>query len=142
VAKGKYEPMHPEKYLGDWRKIRFLSSWELKFMQFLDVNPNVIAWGSEEFQIPYWNPVKKKICAYYPDFIVKFKNDKGEVVTEVIEIKPRVQSVLPKGKKISLYDQVQLVLNHAKWTAAESFCKSRGINFKVLNEQNLFRQKK
>lgn len=141
MAKGYYTPLNPEKYLGNVNKIRFLSSWELKFMQFLDVNPNVIVWGSEEFKIPYFNPIKKKVTNYIPDFILKFKNSKGEIVTKVIEIKPKKQSVLPNGKKISVYDQVQIVLNHAKWTAAASFCKSRGITFEVLTEDRLFKQK-
>lgn len=140
MAKGMYRPKYPEKYLGKPGEIRFLSSWELRFMQFLDVNPNVIAWGSEEFRIPYWNPIKKKVTNYIPDFIVKFKTAEGEIVTQVIEIKPKVQSVLPRGKKISVYDQVQLVLNNAKWTAAQAFCEKHRITFRVLTEENLFRR--
>ena len=140
MAKGMFRPQHPEKYLGDPTKIRFLSSWELRFCQFLDVNPNVITWGSEEFHIPYFNPIKKKVTAYYPDFIVKFKTANGQVVTEVIEIKPKKEAVLRPGKKISLYDQVQLVINHAKWTAATAFCENHGIKFRVLTEDQLFRR--
>lgn len=60
MAKGLFKPEHPEKYMGDITKIRFLSSWELRFMHFCDSNPNVISWGSEEIRIQYWNPIKKK----------------------------------------------------------------------------------
>lgn len=60
MAKGRYTPQHPEKYLGDPTKIRFLSSWELRFFQACDMNPNILKWGSEEFKVPYWHPIKKK----------------------------------------------------------------------------------
>lgn len=60
TVKGLYTPKYPEKYLGDPRKIRFMSSWELRFMQVCDLNPNILNWGSEEFRIKYWNPIKKK----------------------------------------------------------------------------------
>jgi hypothetical protein len=76
-----------------------------------------------------------------PDFIVKYKDAEGNVITEVIEIKPMVQSVVTRGKKVSAYDQVQLVINHAKWTAAKAVCDAAGIKFRVLTEQQMFRQK-
>lgn len=137
MAKGLYKPKNPEKYLGNIEKIRFLSSWELRFMDFCDNNPNVVQWGSEEFRIKYYNPIKQKTCDYIPDFIIKYKNRNGDVITEVIEIKPKKQSVI--SKKMSTYDQVQLVINHAKWTAAKAFCEVHGIKFKVLTEEQLFR---
>ena len=138
MAKGLYKPLHPEKYLGDVNKIRFLSSWELRFMNFCDSNPNIIQWGSEEFQIKYFNPVKNKVCNYIPDFIVKYKDKNGLILTEVIEIKPHCQTVI--GKKPSTYDKVQLVINHAKWTAAKAFCDQHNVKFRVLTEQELFRR--
>ena len=137
MAKGLYKPINPEKYLGDITKIRFMSSWELRFMDFCDKNPNVIAWGSEEFKIPYFNPIKKKVCNYIPDFIIKYKNVKGEIFTEVIEIKPKCHMIATK--KSTTYDKVQMVINHAKWTAAKAFCDMHKIAFKVLTEDQLFR---
>ena len=62
MAKGLFRPTRPEKYLGDITKIRFMSSWERSFMVFCDTNPNVIKWGSEEFKIKYFNPIKNKTC--------------------------------------------------------------------------------
>lgn len=131
-----YKPLKPEKYLGDINKIRFLSSWELKFMDFCDKNPNILKWGSEEFKIPYYHPIKKKICNYFPDFIIKYKNSAGEILTEVIEIKPYNQMV--EAKKSTTYDKVQLIINHAKWTSAKAFCDSHSIKFKILTERDLF----
>lgn len=114
-------------------------------MDFCDKNPNVIRWGSEEFKIPYIHPIKKNLdgtpkrCNYFPDFIVKYKNQRGEIQTVVIEIKPSSQD--PNNiskKKPTTYDVVQMVINQAKWTAAKSFCESHKIKFRVLTERNLF----
>jgi hypothetical protein len=138
MAKGLYTPQNPQKYLGDPRKIRFLSSWELRFMQSCDMNPNVLQWGSEEFKIQYWNPIKNRVANYFPDFIIKYRNARGEVITEVIEIKPKKQSVITK--KTSTYDKLHLIVNHAKWQAAVAVCESHGIKFRVVTEDDLFRK--
>jgi len=140
MAKGLYTPLNLDKYLGDPTKIRFLSSWELRFMESCDKNPNVLKWGSEEFKIPYYNPIKKKMASYYPDFLVKYQDRAGNVLTEVIEIKPlcQVPRAITGKKKPSTYDMVQMVINQAKWTAAEAFCKQHGIKFRVLTEKELF----
>lgn len=132
MAKGLYTPIHPEKYLGDPTKIRFLSAWELRFMQFCDKNPDVTQWGSEEFKIPYFNPVKRKVCMYIPDFIVRYrKGDK--IITEVIEIKPAKEAVLKP--KMSNYDKVCLVINTAKWQSARIYCDKYGVTFRILTER-------
>jgi hypothetical protein len=138
MARGLYTPKHPEKYMGDPRKIRFLSSWELKFMQVCDMNPNIISWGSEEFRVKYFNPIKGKVCDYIPDFIIKYKDRQGNLITEVIEIKPMKQSKMTK--KSSLYDQIAIAVNMAKWAAAKAVCESHGIRFRVATEQELFRK--
>ena len=138
MAKGLYTPVNPEKYLGDISKIRFLSAWELKFMNFCDLNPNVVAWGSEEFRVKYFNPVKNKVCDYIPDFIIKYKDAVGNIVTDVIEIKPLKESVIKP--KMSNYDKVAVVVNHAKWTACKAMCDAAGIKFRVITEQDMFRQ--
>jgi len=137
-----FKPLSPEKYLGDPTKVRFLSSWELNFMIKLDKNPNILKWGSEEFRIPYFHPIKKnldgkpKLCQYYPDFIVKYKNAAGQILTIVIEIKPHSQTVA--SKKPTTYDKVQLVINDAKWRSAKAFCDSHGIKFRVITEFDQF----
>lgn len=142
MAKGMYKPINLDKYLGDPNKVRFLSSWELRFMDFCDKNPNILKWGSEEFKIPYFHPIKRnadgtpKRCNYFPDFIIKYKNSTGEILTEVIEIKPQSQTVA--SKKPTTYDKVQLVINHAKWTAAAAFCESHKIKFRIITELTMF----
>ncbi|KKL19318.1 hypothetical protein LCGC14_2466650, partial [marine sediment metagenome] len=53
---GVYEVRNPNKYVGDLKKVIFRSSWELYMNQFLDNNPNILRWSSEEFYIPYIKP--------------------------------------------------------------------------------------
>jgi len=111
-------------------------------MQWCDRNPNILRWGSEEFRIPYFHPVKQKICNYIPDFIIKYRDKDDRIITEILEVKPAKEAVLnlPGRKKISTYDQVQLAINNAKWKAAKEFCESHGIKFRVLTEHQLFRK--
>jgi hypothetical protein len=138
MAKGLFKPQHPEKYIGDINRIRYLSSWELKFQYFCDTNPNIIAWGSEEIRIKYFNPVKQKVCDYIPDFFIKYKDSSGNVITEIIEIKPKKECSVTK--KSSVYDKVNIAINTQKWTAAKAFCDKAGIKFRVLTEDQLFRK--
>ncbi len=72
TLKGKYKPIHPEKYKGDPRMIEYRSSWELNFMKWLDGNPNVIKWMSEEKAIWYYDPVAKKKRRYFLEECFKF----------------------------------------------------------------------
>lgn len=138
MAKGLYTPKHPEKYLGDPTKIRYLSSWELKFMYFCDSNPYILNWASEEIRIKYFHPLKQKVCDYIPDFFVKYKNSAGEMISEIIEIKPKKE--VSRTKKSTMYDKVSIAVNEQKWAAAKSFCDRAGITFKILTEDNLFRK--
>ena len=118
------------------------SSWERKFCRWCDLSENVIFWGSEEFCISYYNPVKQRVCKYFPDFIVKLKEESGKIKTYVIEVKPKKQTVPPKQKsritKSFLYEAQTYAVNQAKWKAAEEWCKDRMLEFKVITEEELF----
>lgn len=135
-----YVPKHPEKYRGDPAKIVFRSSWEYRFCVFLDNNPNVIEWASEEIAIPYLKPTDStpgKIRNYYPDFFMRYKNKNGDLVTELIEIKPATQTKLRKNATSN--EKVTYAVNIAKWKAAEAYCDKLGIKFRVLTEEQLFK---
>jgi hypothetical protein len=140
MAKGLFTPLNPGKYLGDVGKIRFLSSWELRFQSFCDTNPNIIAWSSETIYVPYYHPIKKKQCHYIPDFLIKYKDSKGNVFIEIIEIKPAKEAGLTKTK--NAYDLAMITVNRAKWAAAEAFCVKRNIKFRVITELDMFRTEK
>lgn len=132
MAKGLYKPINPQKYMGDPTKIRFLSAWELKVMQFFDKSDSIVQWGSEEIKVPYFNPVKKAMAMYLPDFIVKYKDSKGNIHTEIVEVKPSKEATV--RKKMSNYDKVMLVINTAKWQACGAMCAKAGVRFRVLTE--------
>ena len=138
--KGRFRPKNPQKYKGDPNNIIYRSTWEIKVMNYLDENPNVIWWGSEELPIPYISPVDKKRHRYFPDFIAKMRKSDGTVMTYVIEVKPEKQTQPPTQKrktKTFLQETITYEVNKAKWYAAEEFCKDHGWQFQILTERHL-----
>jgi hypothetical protein len=113
---------------------------ELRFMQYLDSNPNVLKWQSEEFFIPYFDPSTNKARRYFVDFLVTIKTTSGQL-TQLIEIKPSSQCVPPKVPAKRTRRFVNEVLtygtNQAKWKAAESYALDRGWKFKIITEKDL-----
>jgi len=140
---GLYPPKNVEKYVGNINKVRFMSSWELNFMVFLDNNPNILRWSSEEIAIPYIKPTDGRVHKYYPDFWVEFNNKDGELVREIIEIKPDSQTRPPKrvGKRKprQLKEQIMYAVNVAKWEACQQFCNKYGLKFRLVTEKHLFK---
>ena len=65
--KSKFKPSFPQKYQGDPNNIICRSSWERRFCNYCDTNPNILRWASEEFSIPYVSPVDNRVHRYYPD---------------------------------------------------------------------------
>jgi len=139
---GIFKPKNPKKYVGDSKNIVYRSSWELKFMSYLDNHPDIISWASEEMFILYISPVDNKPHRYFPDFIVKKKNTKGIVEVLIIEIKPKHQTNPPdintkRNKKTVINEAITYQVNQAKWKAAEQFCADRKYKFLVLTEDQL-----
>lgn len=139
---GKFHPQNPEKYKGNINNIIYRSSWELKFMKYCDRREDIIEWGSEEFFIPYFDPVTEKVRRYFPDFYLKTKDVRGNIKKYVIEIKPKRQTVRPnktprKRNKTYISEVLTYENNVAKWRAAEKFCEDNMINFKILTEDDL-----
>ena len=134
-SQGFFTPKNPEKYIGK-NKPKFRSSWEMVFMTFLDQNINISQWASESISIPYRHPLTGKISNYIPDFVVVYKNKNGKQLAEVVEIKPRSQSILTEAKSKS--DQMAVIVNTAKWNAAQIFCKRAGMKFRVITEHDIF----
>ena len=138
--KSRYKPNHPKKYNGDNRNIICRSSWERKFCSWCDLNENVLEWGSEEFWIPYRAP-DGRVRRYFPDFIMKVKEQDGKIKTYVIEVKPKKQTLKPKPrKKVTksyLYECKTYEVNQAKWKAAKEWCADRKVEFKIVTEKEL-----
>lgn len=138
--KGRFRPKNPQKYKGDANNIIYRSTWEIKVMNYLDENPNVLWWGSEELPIPYFSPVDKKKHRYFPDFIAKMRKADGTIMTYVIEVKPEKQTQPPTQKrktKTFFQEAITYEINKAKWFAAEEFCKDHGWQFLILTEKHL-----
>lgn len=139
--KGKFKPKFPQKYNGDPTKITYRSSWELQVFVYMDKNPDIISWNSEEVVIPYISPIDGKCHRYFVD--IWMRNRKGAVY--LIEIKPYAQSKSPKKRsrvtKKYLNEVKAWGVNQAKWTAATAYCQERGWIFKVLTEKELFKWK-
>ena len=109
-------------------------------MNYLDENPNVIWWGSEELPIPYYSPVDRKKHRYFPDFIAKMRKADGTVMTYVIEVKPEKQTQPPTQKRKTqryLAEVATYAVNQAKWKAADLFCKEHGWQFQLITEKEL-----
>lgn len=140
---GYYTPKHPEKYVGNVNNIRYMSSWELDYNKFLDNNPNILRWSSEELVIPYIKPTDGRVHKYYPDYWVEYKNRHGQIIHEVIEVKPEKQTKQPttrgKSKKTQIYESITWAVNTAKWEAAQKFCDKYGWVFRIVTEKDLFR---
>lgn len=135
-AQGIFEVRNPEKYLGNG-KPRFRSGWEMTFMMFCDNNNSVIKWASESIRIPYRHPFTGKVTTYIPDFFIVYQNKHGKTIAEVVEIKPKKQSLI-ESKVASARDKMIVAVNHAKWTAANAYCKAQGFSFRVITENDLF----
>ena len=84
--KGIYRPSYPKKYKGDQRNIIYRSLWERKFMNYCDLNENILEWASEEFFIPYHDPTTNRVRRYFPDFFIKYKDKDGNIRRSVIEV--------------------------------------------------------
>ena len=135
-AQGFYVPKNPEKYIGI-NKPRYRSSWELTFMMFADNNDKVLKWASESIQIPYRNPLTGKNTIYVPDFLIVYQNRSGQPITELVEIKPKKQTLLEE-KITNVRDRAAVVVNHAKWGAANAWARRNGITFRVITEDQMF----
>jgi len=136
---GKYVVRNPDKYMGDLDKVTYRSSWELDLHRFFDMNPNVIRWGSEIIAIPYIKPTDGRLHKYFVDYYVEYLNSNGVLIKELIELKPKSQTRAPKSNsKHRLYEQVQYAVNVSKWTAATTWCKQRGITFRIVTERTAF----
>lgn len=135
-AQGKYNLTHPEKYAGNKTPI-YRSSWELTMMRFCDNNPAVIQWASEAIKIPYRNPLTGRNTVYVPDFFIVYRDRNGKTHAELIEVKPSKETSLEAAGN-NARNRASVLLNYAKWEAAQHFCKRNGIAFRVISEKEIF----
>lgn len=110
-------------------------------MDWLDRNPNIISWASEEVIIPYKSPVDGKFHRYFPDFVVKSRGNDGKTKTMMIEVKPKKQTMEPTPQRRVTKQYINEVatwgVNQAKWKAATEYCLDRGWQFMLMTEDHL-----
>ena len=138
---GTFKPSNPQKYVGDYKNIIYRSSWEARLMSWLDKNPNIVSWSSEEVVIPYISPVDGRWHRYFPDFVVKVRDRNGTLKTMMLEVKPKKQTQEPiiqrRVTKRYITEVATWGVNQAKWKAATEFCLDRGWEFKLITEDHL-----
>jgi hypothetical protein len=66
-----------------------------------------------------------------------YENKHGRKVAEIVEIKPKKQSLI-ESRVASARDRLVVAVNHAKWAAAMGYCKQHGYTFRVITEDDLF----
>lgn len=154
--KGKYQLINPDKYMKDVALPEYKSMWEHNFFAACDVNPFVTRWGYEPFPISYYSPMYMKQTMYKPDVYLECRYPDGREAKYLIEIKPVAYSVPPKmpkapppgsdakkletfNKRMNQYNKknMEVMVNYAKWQAAEAWCMANGINWFVANEKNM-----
>jgi hypothetical protein len=135
-AQGTFQPTNPDKYVGNGTP-KFRSGWEHAFMRFCDTNEHILQWASESISIPYRSPLTGKMKMYIPDFLITYRNRDNQVKAELIEIKPKKQSVIES--RMNSRDRMVVAINYAKWDAATKWCRRQGIAFRVITEDQIFR---
>lgn len=134
-AQGNYDVINPDKYVGKG-KPRYRSGWEHSFMRFCDLNDHILQWASEALTIPYRHPLTGKGTVYVPDFLITYRTRDNTVRAELIEIKPKKQSVVES--KMTSRDRAVVAVNYAKWDAATKWARRNGMTFRVITEDQMF----
>jgi len=110
-------------------------------MNWLDKNPSILSWASEEVIIPYKSPVDGKFHRYFPDFVVKSRGKDGSLKTMMLEVKPKKQTQPPVQQRRVTKQYITEVtiwgVNQAKWKAATEYCLDRGWQFMLVTEDHL-----
>lgn len=158
--RGTFIPKNVDKcfnYNGqypDAKPITFRSSWEKILCNFCDMQENVLAYGSEILELPYYSEIDNKMHRYVTDFVMVTKSRDGSIKKWVIEVKPESQAarldehgnlIMPKPPKkptqrrLALWQERCNVIrrNNEKWSVAKEFCYKKGYIFKVITEREL-----
>jgi len=137
MYQGKFKLKNYQKYNGDYNNVFYRSSWELSLMIWLDNNPSVVEWSSEELVIIYLCDTDNKKHRYFVDFTMKLSN--GEEYW--IEVKPKKYTKPPKKpKKITkryMKESLDYIKNQSKWKTANAHAQMRGATFMVWTEDTL-----
>lgn len=129
-TQGYVNPQSCKKLIDPTKPVIYRSSYEKKFMLWLESNKNVLRWGSECVKIPYLF-VDGKMHSYFPDYYVEF----ADGTKMLVEIKPANQTRPPEND--NCWAAREWARNSCKWKAALEFCKAKDIKFKILTENTI-----
>jgi hypothetical protein len=73
-----------------------------------------------------------------PDFLITYKNRTNTMSAELVEIKPKKQSLIES--RMNDRDRAIVAVNYAKWDAATKWAKRNGLIFRVITEDDIFHQ--
>lgn len=136
---GTFSPKNPQKYRGDSSNIVYRSLWERQLFRWLDEQPFVQSWSSEETIIPYRCRTDNKIHRYFVDVKMTFTDGR----TLLVEVKPEKETKPPasRGRKTKrfLTEVMTYAKNTSKWEAADAYAKDRGWKFEIWTENTLKR---
>jgi hypothetical protein len=135
--RGKYRVKNIGKYKGNPDNVIYRSSWEMLSFKYLDNNPNVKCWNSEEVIIPYRCQTDNKIHRYFIDLF--FETVDGQKF--LIEIKPEKETKEPKIPKRKTKRFLNEVLtwgkNQSKWESAKMYAENNNMVFSIWTEKTL-----
>jgi len=137
---GRYTIKHTSKYGGDPTRVFFRSLWERQAFRWLDENPQVAKWSSEEVVIPYKCKTDGRIHRYFVDLKVTFQEGNK---TYLIEIKPKKETIPPRITKTSrpskkyIQEVMKYAKNISKWEAATEYARDNLWEFQVWTEDDL-----
>lgn len=127
---GYINPKSCKKLIDSTQPIIYRSSYEKRFMVWLESSSKVVRWGSECVCIPYLF-VDGKMHRYYPDYYIEFVDGSKMLV----EIKPSNQTHAPVNE--NAWAAKEWTRNFCKWKAAQEFCEAKGLQFKILTEKTI-----
>ena len=159
---GNFIPENKDKILklNSQGGIYYRSSYEFRFMKFLDKNKSVKIWGAECIAIPYQlthyeknGDINLRNHTYYPDFYYEIYQ-KDETIKRVIaEVKPQSEYndvvlfeqklfKVPESATIKKLKNIEYRLktsqkNSEKWKTMIKYCDLKGWDFIIITEEHL-----
>jgi len=133
---GKYKVKNRSKYRGNPDNVIYRSLWERHCFVWLDNNPSVTSWSSEETIVPYLYEVDKKYHRYFVDLVFTDRSGK----TYMIEVKPEKETIPPTNPNKSkryIAESLTYIKNQNKWKAADKYAKKKGWIFQIWTEKHL-----
>ena len=124
---GKFIPRNPQKYRGDHRNIQWRSTWEYRYMKWLDETEAVVSWSSEEIVIPV------ELLPKGSHYKIKCKCDSCGVEKEVI-----YKNYLKYGNNWGEY----YCRKCSEVKRKETLRKNFGVDYPIQNEKVLQKMKK